>query len=124
MVKKLVKTGKTGERIREERESRGFNQTEFGQIGGVSRNTQASYERGERNADTSYLSRLATAGVDVMYILSGQRSQGGATTVLSPDEAVLVDNYRCMPEEKRGTVMEVAVALAELGVVKRGSGQS
>lgn len=58
----------SGDRLREERVALGLKQEEFAQLGGVNRNTQGSYEKGELNPDTAYLTAVATAGVDVFYV--------------------------------------------------------
>lgn len=62
-------------RLREERERLGLNQVEFGSIGGVKKLAQINYEKGERHPDSAYLAAIAAAGADVLYILTGQRSQ-------------------------------------------------
>jgi transcriptional regulator with XRE-family HTH domain len=64
----------THERLREERERLGLSQTEFGQIGGVKKVAQINYEKGVRQPDAAYLAAIAAAGVDVLYVLTGQRS--------------------------------------------------
>jgi transcriptional regulator with XRE-family HTH domain len=61
-----------GERLREQREKLGLNQEELGQLGGVNRNTQGKYEKGERSPDSDYLSAVASAGLDVLYVLTGE----------------------------------------------------
>ena len=63
------------DRLREERERLGLNQVEFGSIGGVKKLAQINYEKGERHPDSAYLAAIAAAGADVLYILTGQRSQ-------------------------------------------------
>ncbi len=62
-----------GERLREERERRALNQADFGALGGVSKLTQLNYEKGYRVPDAHYLTNLRKIGVDVVYLLSGQR---------------------------------------------------
>lgn len=59
------------DRLCEERERLGMNQTDFGAIGGVSRRTQSNYESGERSPDADYLAAIAAIGADVTYILTG-----------------------------------------------------
>ncbi|WZJ20342.1 hypothetical protein AADV58_10285 [Azonexus hydrophilus] len=49
-----------------------MSQEAFGQIGGVGRQSQINYEKGERSPDATYLAGLAQAGHDVLYILTGQ----------------------------------------------------
>jgi transcriptional regulator with XRE-family HTH domain len=65
--------GSIGDRIRDERKNAGLSQQELGTIGGVSSKTQGFYERGERSADTKYLSKVSGL-VDVAYIITGKRS--------------------------------------------------
>jgi transcriptional regulator with XRE-family HTH domain len=62
------------ERLREERERLGMNQTEMGVIGGVRKEAQSNYETGKRSPDAEYLARIAEAGADVGYILTGTRT--------------------------------------------------
>ena len=62
-------------RLREERERLGFSQEAFGVLGGVQKRAQINYEKGERHPDSAYLAAIAAAGADVLYILTGQRSQ-------------------------------------------------
>lgn len=56
------------ERLREERKRLGLSQGKFADLLGIHRNTQARYERGEREPDTAYLQAIAQAGVDVSYV--------------------------------------------------------
>ncbi len=65
-------------------------------MGGVNRNTQGSYERGARNPDSAYLLAVAELGIDVVFVLTGQRSLGGS---ISPEEAQIIDQYRRIPDE-------------------------
>lgn len=67
-----------GERLREERERIGLSQTALAQIGGVGKTTQIKYEKGASSPDSAYLSAVSDEGVDVFYVLKGQRS-GTAT---------------------------------------------
>lgn len=100
-----------GERLREERERFGWNQEELGQLGGVNRNTQGKYEKGERSPDTGYLAAVAEKGVDVLYVITGERKPQ-APGSLSAGEARLVERYRLMSIEARATIDSVSEALA------------
>lgn len=60
-----------GERLRELREQKHLNQEAFGALGGVSIKTQNRYEMGGRKPGFDYLEALAAAGVDVVYLLTG-----------------------------------------------------
>lgn len=63
-----------GNRLREERKRIGLDQGPFGQIGGVQTVAQSNYENGKRVPDAAYLEKVAAAGVDVLYVLTGTRS--------------------------------------------------
>lgn len=65
-----------GERLREEREALGYTQGDFADLVGQSRKSQGRYEAGERAPDAEYLSTAAKHGVDVLYVLTGQRTPG------------------------------------------------
>ena len=67
-----------GARLRQERRRLGFSQREMGLLGGVAANAQGKYESGERVPKADYLSALASEGVDVLYVLTGNRSGGSA----------------------------------------------
>lgn len=61
------------ERLREERKRLRLSQGEFADLLGIHRNTQARYERGEREPDTAYLDAIRKAGVDVGYVVGYSR---------------------------------------------------
>lgn len=67
-----------GERLREQREHLGMNQTDFAKAAGVSRKTLFGYEMGERTPDAAALAAWARLGLDVSYVVSGKHS-GGST---------------------------------------------
>lgn len=62
-----------GERILVERRRMGLNQDQFAALGGITRGTQARYEKGERSPDSEYLINLGQQSVDVFYLLTGKR---------------------------------------------------
>lgn len=103
-----MNTRKIAERLREERKRLGLTQERFGAEGGVGKLAQLNYEKGERSPDAAYLSAIALAGVDVSYVLTGER--GGA---LAPDEAALLAAYRAL--DTRGKAAAVG-AVAGLSV--------
>lgn len=101
-----------GERLREERKRLGLSQADFGALGGVKANAQGKYEADERSPDSGYLEGLASAGVDVLYVLTGQRVPVTAEG-LADDESEVLNHYRSMPENDRSTIRRMASALAE-----------
>ncbi|MCK9506426.1 MAG: helix-turn-helix domain-containing protein [Porticoccaceae bacterium] len=101
-----------GERLREERERLGLNQDEFGEIGGVNRNSQANYEKNKRNPDSAYMAAVAQKGVDVLYVLTGQRTPRKEEGLSEREKAVL-DNFRSLPEGDQASVQRLTNALKE-----------
>lgn len=63
-----------GERLREERERLGLSQTQFGDLAQVTKKTQMLYEGDQRSPKADYLTSIAAQGVDVQYVLVGNRS--------------------------------------------------
>lgn len=113
MIKKVLIASGTGERLREERDRLGLNQTDFGTAAGVSRGTQKAYELGNSSPDIRYLMALQDMGVDVNYVLTGSRLSTDAAS-LAPDEASLLEHYRQLPEAERGHTGKMVAALAEM----------
>lgn len=89
----------TGKRLREVREMMGMSQSEFAAIAekcgvpGTTRQSQAKYEKGLQTPSAAYLAAIATVGADVLYILTGERSD----TALTPDERQLLELFRAAP---------------------------
>lgn len=95
-----------GERLREERERLGFNQTAFGAIGGVQKQAQLKYEKSERHPDTAYLEAIAKVGADVQYVVTGERSAGS----LSADEQELLAHFRSAPLAVKAAMLAAGAA--------------
>lgn len=62
-----------GDRLREERLRLAKNQPDFAALGHVAKRSQIRYERGEKSPDANYLAGIATAGADVLYVVTGDR---------------------------------------------------
>ncbi len=98
-----------GERLREERERLKMSQPVFGEIGGVQKRAQINYESDGRTPDAQYLQAISRIGVDVLYVLTGERSAAGA---LTPDERQMLDLFRAAP---------LAVKAAAMGALEAGA---
>lgn len=96
------------ERLREERKRLGLTQERFGAEGGVGKLAQLNYEKGERSPDAAYLSAIALAGVDVSYVLTGER----AGVALAPDEAALLAAYRALDVRGRAAAVGAVAGLS------------
>lgn len=71
--------GSFGARLKEERKRLGHSQKDLGAIGGVQAQAQLKYEKGERSPDAEYLAALAATGIDVKFVLTGERSHSPST---------------------------------------------
>jgi len=106
----LISLG-VGERLREERERLGKNQTDFGVSAGVSRGTQKAYELESSSPDVRYLSGLQELGVDVHYVLTGTRGDTDLNN-LSDVESAVLGSMRRMSEDDRRVLLRTAAAFA------------
>lgn len=104
-----------GERLREERERLGMNQTDFGVSAGVSRGTQKAYELESSSPDIRYLSGLQDLGVDVHYVLTGSRIDSDISK-FSEVELTVLEHMRTMSESDRATLAHLAYAMATVSV--------
>lgn len=115
-----------GERLREERTRLGMNQGDMAQHGGVQRTAQSNYERGDRVPDAAYLTLVAEAGVDVLYVVTGERRPGVDELRLYGDawevlDRTLQENKKNMPPEKKRQAAEALFDAVRSG---EGSAQS
>lgn len=105
-----------GDRLREERVRLGLTQPQIGEIGGVTKKTQMLYESGQRSPDASYLSAVAAHGIDVMYLLTGQRlPPDNPASPLTAGDRVLLDNFHAAPEQVQAGVKTALGAFAPGG---------
>lgn len=70
-----------GSRIKEERERLRLSQAEFGELAGVKQQAQLNYEKNTRSPDANYLHNLSTHGVDIQYIITGNRTAEGGSPI-------------------------------------------
>ena len=96
-------------RLRLARKEKKLNQTDFAAVGGVSLNSQGKYEAGLTEPSVSYLMNLATVGIDVHWLLTGQRSAG----VLDQDLSVVVDAVAPLSRDQRNAILTVIEAFSE-----------
>ena len=68
-------TDRFADRLRQERNFLGLNQTDFGALGGVTKCAQQNYEKGRRSPDVVYLEGIAAGGADIVYLLTGERAR-------------------------------------------------
>ena len=95
-----------GVRLKEIREELDMSQTDFAHIAevagvpGATRQSQAKYEKGLATPGATYLAAIAAAGADVLYILTGQRSQPVLPVAeLTSRQRALLNNHENSDEE-------------------------
>ena len=94
-----------GERLREERERLGENQTDFAALAGVTRKTLFGYETADRSPPADALSVWAEHGLDAGYVVTGHRSNVSTSRHLPPDEELLLEAYRGMAAPARKALL-------------------
>ncbi|ACR32481.1 helix-turn-helix domain-containing protein [Burkholderia glumae] len=77
-----------GARLREERTRLKLSQTAFADLAGVTKATQGNYETNKRSPDTTYLAAVARNGVDIQYVVTGQRAAHSGVAVDTVKSAV------------------------------------
>lgn len=109
-------------RLKEERERLGLTQPAFADLAGAAKRTVIDWEKGVSSPTAVQLAALAVEGADVLYVVTGQRSQAAAEVDLLPaDERVLVDAYRrCNAEAKRNLIQTAALLSAGMGAATAG----
>lgn len=93
-----------GDRLREERERLGMTQPVLAEVAGTTKKSQIDYEKNSAQPKSGYLMAIAAAGADVQYILTGVRS----TTTLTPDEKMLLEQYRAANPAGKNAIMGAA----------------
>ena len=77
-----------GERLQEFRKSRGFSREEMAAILNISVRGYANYENSEREMRFDQLSELFGMGMDIGYLLTGQKVYSSTAPPLSDEERV------------------------------------
>lgn len=102
-----------GARLREERERLGLSQLVFGALGDISLRTEQDWERGVSAVKSDFLNVVAQHGVDVLYVVTGERLSAKLT--LDPiQSAVLGSLALCSPQRQMEAVQHMALLAAGL----------
>jgi transcriptional regulator with XRE-family HTH domain len=97
-----------GARLREERKRLGLKQAEFAALVGTDVPKQSLCENGHRQLRADYLARIEPAGVDLLYVLAGRRSEG---VPLGGNAGAFLAAYLDLPEELRDGVERLVADL-------------
>ncbi len=99
-----------GSRLAEERKRLGMRQAEFAALAGTDAARQSLYEHGRRELRADYLARLAEAGVDILYVITGRRSEAAW---LGEGASSLLGDYLALPPQMQQVVEDLARSLKE-----------
>ena len=102
-----------GERLKEERVRLGFNQAEFAAFAGVAKTSQFNYEKGERSPDAEYLAAVSAQGVDILYVVTGERKPQTADSI-SSDALAFLEVYEHVGEADGQVLLRTASAFASV----------
>ena len=112
------------ERLREERDALGFTQEAMAEKAGISKRSYCAYEAGETAPSAKLLAALALMGVDVAYLLTGQRAGGASAPppprAVSEGDRILLDNFHAAPVQVQAGVKTTLGAFAPGGSARRG----
>ena len=108
-----------GQRLREEMERLGLNQTDFASYGRASKSSQILYEKG-KPPTADYLAGISLIGADITYILTGRRERPASeltdrARLLAAIEAIEVGlgDKRLPPAKKAEAILLAYELLAE-----------
>ncbi len=99
-----------GARLKEERKRLGLKQAEFAALVGTDVPKQSLYENGHRTLRAAYLARIEPAGVDLLYVLTGRRSEA---VPLGDKAGAFLTFYLGLPDELRQQVERLVVDLSD-----------
>ena len=97
-----------GKRLADERKRLGLKQAGFAALVGTNVPKQSLYENNKRDLRADYLARLAEAGVDVVYVLTGRPDEGGSLDQRASD---LLTAHLALPAELQRALERLARAL-------------
>ena len=98
-------------RLQVERKRLGFSQELLASHVGSTKRSVINWEGGAATPSAEVLTGYAAAGADVLFIVTGQRSQAlPPEATLPKDEQALLDAYRaCAPEARRNLIATAAL---------------
>lgn len=101
-----------GNRLREARKALGSSQDEMATACGVSREMWGKYERGAAMPGSEVLAKVAAAGADVLYILTGKSSEA-APMALTAEEQTMLSYFREASKEVRRAALGALLGAAQ-----------
>jgi transcriptional regulator with XRE-family HTH domain len=98
------------ERLLEERKRLGLSQEVMAAFGSVQKRAQIYYEQGERMPDARYLAGISSAGVDVLYLVTGKRTPS-ERNALNKEEQALIAAWQAADEQGKNALLAMLAAI-------------
>ncbi|QXW17272.1 helix-turn-helix domain-containing protein [Comamonas aquatica] len=99
-----------GDRIKSERLRLNIQQLAFAEACEVSRGALLKWEKNEATPNAQALALMSRLGVDVLYVVTGQR-QGESESTLAPEEKALLSAWRNSSDKGRALLGAAAEVL-------------
>lgn len=101
-------------RLKSLRLAMGLTQKQFGLLGDVSDVTQGYYESEDvskrKNPSMGYFLHLKENGIDIHYLLTGEKSAGS----LNPKESLILETFRNGDEQTQDLILDLCRTLSRL----------
>ena len=103
--------------LQTERERLGFSQAQFAAMGGTKPRTLQDWERGASTPSAEFLSKAAKFGLDVQYVLTGERAAARQHVVTAvEDDAETANNRKVVVlDERKQLLIARFEAASEVG---------
>jgi transcriptional regulator with XRE-family HTH domain len=105
----MTKKSTIGTRLREERERLSFSQEGFSAVAGSTKRTQLNHEKGNGTPTAAALAVWAAVGLDVVYVVTGERDGQAPPPPPSPEEQTLLAYWRGASKAVRGAALGALV---------------
>lgn len=99
-----------GARLKQERRRLRLSQSAFAEIASASRRTAIGWEQDASSPNATALSAFAEVGVDVLYVVTGQRCSGAGVTALKAEAVMdeIDDSDEALTQSRLETLREFA----------------
>ena len=101
-----------GQRLKQERQRLKLTQPEFAELALTKKRTLIDWEKGVSSPTAPQLAAMANAGVDVLYVITGQKVE---VQNLAPDEELLLESYRQLSAGERRALLSGILSGQALG---------
>ena len=112
------------DRFKSERERLALTQPRVAELTGVGKTTVINWEKALSSPTAVQLSALAEVGLDVLYVITGQRAGGASAPppprAVSEGDRILLDNFHAAPAQVQAGVKTALGAFASAGGTRRG----